>query len=210
MNGIAQPLLLLLFGSATAAGPRRSRWDLAHFKGDMWPKLGLALPWGPRPGRLDNIAVVDSLEIYDAATRVKIVEAYATLGYTHVPQGPCVDLGYHGQLPPVDFRGFFDRYLDYAQLWLAHGIEGVHFLRPDEGVDGRAWTVEDLDRELTPLFSSTRAQDLMRIVVLGWEPGPRYHYDNAWWVQMSLWMARVFPDALRCLHFVPDLDAPTG
>jgi hypothetical protein len=202
--------LVAALGSSFATPTHRPLGDRVKFRGDMWPKLGLPLPWGPRPGSTDNIAVVDSLEIYDPDVRALIVDTYRQRGYTHVPQGPCIDPGYHGQLPPSDFRRNFDAYLDRAQQWRDAGVEGVHFLRPDEGVAGLAWTVDDLNRELRPLFEGPRAQDLMGIVCLGWEPGPRYHYDNAWWVAMCQWMADTFPSALRCVHFVPDLDAPAG
>lgn len=200
----------LLCGSSYWTPPAASLESLVQFRGAIWPKLGLSLPWGPRPNSPDNIAVVDSLEIYDSATQARIIDVYIGHGYTDVPMGPCVDPGYHGQLPACDFRGNFDVYLDIAERWERAGVRVNHFLRPDRDVVGLGWTVDDLDRELTPLFSTPRAQSLLRKVTLGWEPGPRYFYNNAWWVDMCQWMARVFPKALRSIHMVNDCDAPAG
>src|SRR6185369_2122542 len=113
-------------------------------------------------------------------------------------------------LPEVDWRGDPSVYLHAAQKLERAGVRVVHFLRPDRGVAGLEWTVEDLDRELGPIFKSAEAQGTMRIVCLGWEPGPRYYYDNAWWTEMLQWQARTFPKALRLMHMVSDCDAPVG
>lgn len=183
--------------------------ERAKFRGDMWGARA-ALPWGPRPGQPDNIICGDYYECFSAEDRATMRRVWHEHHYTHVVMGPIVDPGYHGQLPSVDWRANIDVYLDAAQELEDDGFRVVHFIRPDRGVEGLEWTVEDLDRELTPLFSTPKAQKLMAIVVVGWEPGPRYYYDNAWWVQMCEWLARVFPKALRCIHMVSDCDAPTG
>jgi hypothetical protein len=47
-------------------------------------------------------------------------------------------------------------------------------------------------------------------VCIGWEPGPKYFYNNDWWVEMARWQARTFPRALRLIHMVSDCDAPVG
>jgi hypothetical protein len=179
----------------------------------MWTaRLDLA-PWGPRPGQADNCICIDYFECFPAADQDRIIAAYGPTsgrGYTSAPMGPIVDAGYHGQLPAVDWRGDLTPYLDAAEQLEQAGIKVVHFLRPDRGCAGLEWTVADLDRELGPQFATARAQRLMHTVVLGWEPGPKYYYNNAWWVEMCQWMARTFPDALRLIHMVADCDAPVG
>lgn len=185
---------------------------LARIRGSMWTAR-LDLPWGPRPGQPDNIITIDYFEAFSSSDQDRIIAAYgpsSARGYTHAPMGPIVDPGYHGQLPETDWRSNPNVYLD-AALKLEHaGVHVVHFLRPDRDVLGLGWTVEDLDRELGPIFTSQKAQDTMRIVCLGWEPGPRYYYNNAWWVEMTAWMAKTFPNALRLIHMVSDCDAPVG
>lgn len=186
--------------------------ERARIRGAMWTAR-LDVPWGPRPNQPDNCICIDYFECFSPADQDRIIAAYGPTsprGYTHAPMGPVCDAGYHGQLPSVDFRTGLDPYLDGAQKLEDAGIRVIHFLRPDRGCYGLDWTVADLDRELTPLFSTPRAQRLMAITCLGWEPGPRYYYDNAWWVEMLQWQARVFPNALRCIHMVSDCDAPTG
>jgi len=193
-----------------ATPPRPSLDTLIKFRGAMWPKLGLpGIPWGPRPNAIDNVVVVDSVEAFDDPTQNRIMTAYAAR-YTHVPMGPSIDPGYHGQIPACDFRTHFGDYLETAIKWAKVDVHVCHFLRPDRGVAGLEWTVGDLNRELTPLFSTPRAQEVMQIVCLGWEPGPKYFYNNAWWVAMCQWMAQTFPQALRLIHMVADTDAPVG
>lgn len=183
--------------------------ERARIRGDMWGARA-AVPWGPRPGQPDNIVCGDYFECFSPTDQDVMIAVWRSRGYTHVVMGPIVDAGYHGQLPSVDWRTDFHVYLDAAQKLETAGFRVVHFIRPDRGVAGLEWTVDDLERELAPLFRTPRAQRLMAIVVLGWEPGERYYYDNAWWVAMVQWLARTFPRALRCIHMVSDCDAPTG
>lgn len=186
--------------------------ELAKIRGAMWTAR-LDVPWGPRPNQPDNCICIDYFESFSEADQNRIIGAYgpsSIRGYTHAPMGPIVDPGYHGQLPAVDWRNDLAPYLDAAQKLEDAGIHVIHFLRPDRGVDGLEWTVADLDRELGPIFKSKRAQQTMRIVCLGWEPGPRYWYNNAWWVEMLRWQADTFPNALRLIHMVADCDAPVG
>lgn len=178
----------------------------------MWTRRG-PLPYGPRPGRSDNCICIDYYECFSPAEQDLIVRLYGPTSparYTHAPLGPIVDAGYHGQLPSCDWRADPDVYLNAANDLQLQGIEPIHFLRPDRGCAGLDWTVEDLERELSPIFRTPKAQAIMRIVCLGWEPGPKYFYDNVWWVEMLQWQARTFPNALRCLHMVADCDAPVG
>lgn len=200
---------LFFAGSALPPVPKEA---LAKVRGSMWTAR-LDLPWGPRPGQPDNIITIDYFEAFSPSDQDRIIAAYgpsSARGYTHAPMGPIVDPGYHGQLPETDWRNNPDVYLDAAIKLERAGIHVIHFLRPDRGVVGLDWTIDDLNQELGPIFSSSKAQNVMRIVCLGWEPGPRYFYDNAWWVQMTQWMAQTFPNAVRFIHMVSDCDAPTG
>lgn len=184
--------------------------ELAKIRGAMWTARA-AVPWGPRPGQPDNCICIDYYECFPPEQQAIIKAAYIEeRRLTHAPMGPLVDPGYHGQLPATDWRGNPAPYFAGALDLERNGCRVIHFLRPDRDVAGLAWTVDDLDRELGPIFRSPQAQALMRIVCLGWEPGPRYYYDNAWWVEMTQWMARTFPHALRLIHMVSDCDAPVG
>lgn len=181
-------------------------------RGAMWTARA-AVPWGPRPGKPDNCICIDYFECFPADVQNTILAAYgpkSSRAYHSAPMGPFVDAGYHGQLPATDWRANPDGYLDAAQKLEDAGIRVVHFLRPDRGVAGLEWTVDDLDRELGPVFRSAKAQRLMGTVILGWEPGPKYFYNNDWWIAMTKWMAHTFPDALRGIHMVSDCDAPVG
>jgi hypothetical protein len=184
--------------------------ELAQIRGAMWTARG-PVPWGPRPGQADNCICIDYFECFTPAEQDQIIQLYVKdRNYTHAPMGPIVDAGYHGQLPSCDWRSNPDVYLDAALKLEDNGCHVIHFIRPDAGCAGLEWTVEDLERELGPVFRTQKAQDTMRIVCIGWEPGGRYYYDNAWWVQMAEWLAKTFPNALRLIHMVADCDAPTG
>lgn len=202
----------VLFNARSGMLPPVLLVELAKIRGAMWTAR-LDLPWGPRPGKPDNCICIDYLECFSLEDQARIIAAYGPASwrqYTHAPMGPLVDPGYHDQLPATDWRSNPGVYFDAALRAELAGIRINHFLRPDRGVAGLEWTVDDLERELGPIFRSPMAQALMRIVTLGWEPGPRYFYDNAWWVEMCAWMARTFPKALRLIHMVSDCDAPTG
>jgi hypothetical protein len=204
--------LLTPYGSAAPGDLAQ----LSRFKGAMWTARA-PLPFGPRPGAADNCICVDYFEHYSPADRNTIKMEYSEKrGLWTAPMGPMCDPGYHGQLPASDWRSNPDAYFDAVdELQTAlrtHGPQGavVQFVRPDRGCFGLDWTVDDLNRELGGIFASPRCQSLFNVVCLGWEPGPRYYYDNAWWVQMTDWLAQTFPNALRLIHMVSDCDSPVG
>lgn len=197
-------------------GSRPPLEQLAAIRGAMWTARA-ALPWGPRPMQGDNCICIDYFEHYQPDDRETIKREYVDKrGYRHAPMGPMVDPGYHGQLPASDWRNDPLRYLDAVDELQAKLRERgpnsgvVQFLRPDRGAAGLEWTVDDLNRELGHIFTSARAQASFQIVCLGWEPGPKYYYDNAWWVEMCQWMADTFPYAVRLIHMVADCDSPVG
>lgn len=188
---------------------RKPLAELARLRGAIWTAR-LDLPYGPRPGQPDNILAMDYLEIFTAADQARMLAAYGPTSprrYTTAPMGPIVDPGYHGQYPATDWRADLTPYLDAAEKAERAGVGIVHFLIPD---DLQAQPVEILDQQLTPIFSTARAQSLMQRVCLAWEPGGRYGFNNDWWVARVQWMARVFPRALRLVHLPADQDAPTG
>lgn len=198
--------------AASSGGGRKfpSLEERARVRGSMWTARG-PVGFGPRPYEADNCICIDYFEMFPDNEKRTIIDEYIRRrGYTHAPMGPLCDAGYHGQLPAVDGRTNPNRYFDGAQQLEEAGCQVIHFLRPDEWCFGVKWTVEDLRQELGPIFASDRCQSLFGIVCLGWEPGPRYYYNNAWWVEMCQWMAETFPRALRLIHMVSDCDAPTG
>lgn len=175
---------------------------LAKIRGAMWTAR-LNLPWGPRPGQDDNCICIDYFECYTPQDQDRIILAYGPQGrgYTHAPMGPIVDAGYHGYLPSTDWRDTIDVYLDAAAKLEQAGIHVIHFLKPD------GWDIDQLET-LTPLFSTPKAQALMRIVCCAWEPSTET--PNRVWKQWLSWQARVFPQAVRLIHLPADWDAPIG
>lgn len=202
----------ILSRTSAPAVPSYTLEERADIRGSMWTARG-PLSWGPRPHQPSNILCIDYFECFSPSEQDQILALYGPKShrrYGSAPMGPMIDPGYHGQLPSVDWRSNPRVYLDAAAKLERAGIKVIHFLRPDRGVMGLEWTPVDLDRELGPIFRSAEAQTIMHTVCLGWEPGPKYFYNNAWWVEMCQWMARTFPDALRLIHMVADCDAPVG
>lgn len=180
---------------------------LAQIKGAMWTAR-LKLPFGPRPNQDDNILAMDFYQLYNATDRARMIQAYhGDRGYTHAVTGPNAGGDcYHGQYPcqtdPPN-QAQWDAYLDGIQEWWDAGITPVYFAKPDN------WSMGQMD-QLDKLFSQPRAQKLLRVVVYtGWEPW-KYEITNAEWVAWVQRGARVFPNALRLIHTVADVDAPTG
>lgn len=188
--------------------------DLARIRGAMWLTPLAGLP--PK----DRIAFA-FYPFYGPEDRARMISAYTAKGYTHAVSGPIAGTDcYHGLWPCHDTRfpaampedgvpsqAQFDAYLDGLQeLWDGHLIP-VCFIKPD-GWERRL----DLLDQLDALYAQPRAQALCRVVVYpGWEPsGDKYGWSNAIYVAMVERGARVFPDALRLLHTVVELDAPTG
>src|SRR5689334_2061528 len=103
---------LLLLDSTTDASTI-SLEELARIRGAMWTVTG-NFPLGPRPNRPDNVFAYDYFEQYDAATRTRGIQAALDRHYVNVPHGPIVAKGYHGDFADEDWRGGFDRYLDFV------------------------------------------------------------------------------------------------
>jgi hypothetical protein len=128
--------------------------------------------------------------------------------YTHCPDGPLYDEGYHGKYPAVDFRSDPTSWFAFMnEKWQA-GICPIHFAYPDL----YGFADDALDRfiaDFTPIYSSEEAQKCVRMIVpYGWERG--YEVTSAMWVKMLQWARQVLPNALVGIHLVSDQDAPTG
>ncbi len=162
-------------------------------------------PLGYRPGQPDN-AIFTAEYInpgYSDADRAKMLSLYP---YSHVALNPILAKGYHGMWPDTDYRGNIGEYQRLVDgLWHAGKIP-VLFLLDDTGVycNGEWIDRDKIEAELTPLYSQPWFQQRGRIVVNGWE----HNYCAADWQWVCEWMARVFPNALRYVHFQSGHGAP--
>lgn len=175
---------------------------LLAIRGSLTIKLNV--PLGPRPNQDDNVAFTTGLWNYTPADQQRILQAYKARSYTHAPIGPFIDPGYHGQFNPIDFRADPDRAAGYIeQIWDAD-ICPVVFIQ----VDG--WSIDEM-RTLEPIFRSDRWQKLCRVVCNGFEQqGSVYGWSNATYVEWLSWLKSVFPNAIRHLHTISQIEAPVG
>jgi len=164
-------------------------------------------PYGPRPNQADNVLFTAQYDSpgYDAGRRADMRARYRQHGYTHWTMGPVAQTGYHGQYPDTNWISnpgvFADRCEEIASEFFLNLM-----LLPDNGLGANG---RQIDRDfvvgvLEPIYRSSRIQAAAKIVTLAWEPD----YDAQtyqWGVQ---WMARVFPNAVRCIHFPSGRGAP--
>ena len=186
--------------------------QLARVRGAMWTaKLNLA--WGPRPNQDSNVLAMVFYDLYGTEDRTRMRAAYKQRGYTHSVTGPITGNDcYHGAWPcrmGIPTQEQWDAYLDSLQELWDDGIFPIYFAHPD------GWTLPNNSAgmdQLDALYRQERAQKLLRIVVYsGWEPsGDKYGWNNAQYVAWVKRGVEVFPNSLRLLHLVSDLDAPTG
>ena len=166
------------------------------------------IPCGPRPGASDNALFTAQYDTacWSDADRAAARAAYRAHGYTHWAMGPIVQRGYHAQYPDTDWRANPDGFLDRVQELWREGFYPAIFLLPDTGdcANGSSIDRDCVERVLTPIYSAPRFQRLARLVVLAWEP--EYTADD--WQWGAQWMARVFPNALRYIHFPSGHAAP--
>lgn len=175
--------------------------QLARIRGAMWSSR-MALPYGPRPNRPDNILAPGFAHLYPAETRAQMYAAYTARGYTHGVYGPAHGNDcYHGLWPCAPYDRLnqerWDAILDQLQEAWDHGIAPVFFAHPDN------WSFEQTRDELTPYLQQPRAQRLIRILVpAGWEPtgGDVYSWSSCTWEAYARWGRETMPNALILLH----------
>lgn len=178
--------------------------QLRKYRGAIGTKLWSG-PAGYRPNQADNAiftAMYDNPD-YTADDRARILREYP---YTHFAMGPLIQNGYHDIWTRTNWLANPDVFLDRVEeVWMAGKIPVV-FLLDDTGVfsDGHSIDHDEVERVLTPIFSQPRWQALCRFVVCAWEPD--WFRDE--WTWLGEYLARVFPKALRAIHFPSGHGAP--
>jgi hypothetical protein len=186
--------------------------ELRAFRGAI-STVRLNVPFGPRPGKPDNVVFTPMYGCYSAEDRARMRAAYKRRGYTHWAIGPLITGTYHGKYPDDNELADPDHFEDLLdELW-DDGLAPVVFLLPLDrrcglGKDGTIdWQV--VERVLAPIYRAPRFHRLARIVVLAWEPNDGKNISTqAQWLTAVRWMARVFPHALRYIHMTAGQDAP--
>ncbi|PYQ87115.1 MAG: hypothetical protein DMG02_21705 [Acidobacteria bacterium] len=180
--------------------------ERARIRGSMFTAR-FPMSLGPRPGQPSNILAMVAMPFLPQSEQDAAFGAYLDRGYTHAVSGPIVDPGgNHGIYPPSDFTqaDAFNRYLDVLERGSTRGLQWIHFVKPDN------WTLDEVQRELEPLYRQPRAQELLGLVIpAGWEPG-RFRLTNADWGAFFRWGRDVFPNSAIGIHMDPDQDAPAG
>lgn len=177
----------------------------------------MALPFGPRPGQSNNVLFTDMYGAYGDTDRSRARHEYLTVRrYRQWPLGPINSGNYAGQYPWLDYSAHPDILLDLAQE-IYDGDQGNHGLpvfflvpaEPDRGfqkADGSMdW--DKIERELTPIYTQPRWQQMARVVVFCWECDGVVQ-TNEDWLRAVRWMARVLPNAKRGVHFSAGHGAP--
>jgi len=194
---------------------RPEKWsidELRAFRGAI-STVRLDIPFGPRPGKADNVLFTPMYGCYSAADRARMRAAYKQRGYTHWPIGPLIAGSYHGKYPDMNFLADPQRFADLLEELWNDDIVPVVFLLP---IDRRCGLSKDgtidwdsIERQLTPIYRTSRFQRLARVVVLAWEPNDgNVISTQAQWLQGVRWMAKVFPNALRYIHMTAGQNAP--
>lgn len=207
-----------------------SQFTLAELKAKLRGSLSvrLNLPYGARPGQDSNVAWMAFYELYGPADRTRMRAAYLSRGLTMTSIGPVTGNDcYHESFPNigepagpgllagclhnwrVPSQAEWDAYLDGVQEQWDAGLMPCYHAKPD------GWERADfapLMDALDVLYRQPRAQRLIRCAIYaGWEPsGTKYGWPNRVYVQWVKRGAEVFPNALRGIHLIADLDAPTG
>ncbi|HXE53747.1 MAG TPA: hypothetical protein VN541_12055 [Tepidisphaeraceae bacterium] len=186
--------------------------ELRAFRGAI-STVRFDIPFGPRPGKPDNVVFTPMYGCYSPADRARMRAAYKRRGYTHWAIGPLIAGNYHGKYPDDNELAHPDHFEDLLEELWNDGLVPVVFVLPLDrrcglGKDGNIdWNT--IDRVLTPIYRTPRFQRLARVVVLAWEPNDgKIVSTQAQWLAAVRWMARVFPHALRYIHMTAGHDAP--
>lgn len=151
-----------------------------------------------------------------AAQRQCTYDAWKKRGYTHGVEGPGIDPGYHNQTPSVDMRADGGAaWMDQLEEAFDQGFVPIvvavpdHY-GPDKSWQEHIWAIDEL-RELEPIYRSPRFQRLARVVMLCWEcQGDKYGWPNTKYIEYGAWLKSVFPNAVRVLHTIADIEVPVG
>ena len=137
-------------------------------------------------------------------------------GYTHGVKGPGIDPGYHNQTPATDFRAdggaafMAQLETEWDQGFVPITVVVPDHLGPEQGWAEHIWTVVEL-QALEPIYRSPRFQRLARVVMLCWEcQGSQYGWSNRTYLEYGAWFKDVFPNSIRILHTIADIEAPVG
>lgn len=207
IDGVIEQELVLVAVSKDFDPSTVSLDDLARIRGGMWTKMPFELAVDGQP-RARDIAATDFLWNYPEEKRLTMVTHLVDVcKYTHCEVGPVVDSdGYHGTWTPNNWLQRWDEWMDMHQYLWNHGLAPVSFIAPD------GWSLERCKREITPFLLTERAQKLIRIAVIAWEPGGDYSWSSFTWAGFAQWLRETLPNALILMHNAAKADgsAPDG
>jgi len=119
--------------------------------------------------------------------------------------GPLLQAGYDRLWPRSDFRSNPGHFLDMMEEIWQVGIPVIGIMPSmDEYGNGEYINLDAVERDLTPIYSSPRFQQLAKAIFIAWEPD----YSHAEWVKALRYALRVFPNAKIYIHFPSGHGAP--
>jgi hypothetical protein len=139
-------------------------------------------PYGPR-GQKDSLKLVegnvfflqelDQVYLRDQKLAAQILTDAIRFGMNHIPIGPAVNAGYHGQYPDANWVGNpagFARYLAWVRSF---GMRITLMAFPDiapywNGMEA-GWDWDLIDRDLKPLYDQPLVRASINRVCVGWE-----------------------------------------
>lgn len=199
-----------------------SAQDVLNFRGSLFTARegACVTKFNPRPNDPTNILYF-SATFYSPNEWACAMDRWSDVyGYTHGVMGPFIDPGYHDLIPAIDFRADPQPVIDLvAKAWDRNlaGKRTIPILAivpdhwgADKGFADHVWTVQDL-KELEPIYRSPEFQRIARAVMLCWEcQGSKYGWANHQYVEYAQWLADVFPNSIRILHTISEIEAPVG
>jgi len=139
-------------------------------------------PYGPK-GRKDSLQLaddnpfflqeLDQVYLRDQKLAASILTDAIKRGHNHIPVGPAVNAGYHGQYPDADWRGNPAGFANYLAWVRSFGVQITLMLWPDIGPYWRSmeegWDYGLIDRDLKPLYDQPLVRASVSRVCVGWE-----------------------------------------